>query len=252
MAFAFDHLVVIVSDLTRAIGAFEAAGFSVTPGGRHESPPTHNALIPFEHGGYIELLAFRGSADADAAREAWKAGTADATVVEKRFLPRLLRGEGIADVALHGFHAHGRAGMGGGIAWSGRLAMTRRRADGVRIEWELAFPDRDDLPFVIQDLTPRHLRIPSDPDDAMHPNGALGVERVTFRSRRPDEAAHAWCDAFGAEPVAEVTSAPTVQLASARFAFVAGDREGVSAVTIRGIGAVTEALRALGIDAAVR
>jgi hypothetical protein len=250
MSFAFDHLVVVVSDLARGIVTFESAGFTVISGGRHDAPPTHNALIPFEQGGYIELLAFRGSREAAAAREAWSAGSA--TGVERRFLSRLLRGEGMADVALHGADLRGLAAASDGVRWSERLPMSRRRPDGVKLEWDLAFPDRDDLPFVMVDRTPRSLRIPSDPDELMHPNGALGIARVMLRSPHPAESARAWTETFGAEPASEGTTIPTVRLASVRFAFAASESAGVSSATIQGIGAVGEAVRALGIDAALR
>lgn len=251
MSFAFDHLVVVVSDLARAIASFEAAGFSVTPGGRHDTPPTHNALIPFEHGGYLELLAFRGPSEADGARAAWEGGPARLSAIERRFLPRLLRGEGVADVALHGSDLRGLAAPGAGIRWSERVPMSRRRADGVRIEWELMFPDRDDLPFLIEDQTPRSLRVPSDPDASRHPNAALGIASVTFQTPRPAESARGWCEAFGAEPAAESAMA-AVKLGPVRIAFVAGEPERIATATIRGIGGASEVLRTLGIDAALR
>ena len=52
-----DHLVVVVPDLDTAIANYTALGFTVVPGGRHPIG-SHNALIAFEDGAYIELLAF--------------------------------------------------------------------------------------------------------------------------------------------------------------------------------------------------
>jgi catechol 2,3-dioxygenase-like lactoylglutathione lyase family enzyme len=52
----FDHAVIAVADLHRAIEAYRALGFDVFPGGRHEHRGTHNALIRFGGADYIELL----------------------------------------------------------------------------------------------------------------------------------------------------------------------------------------------------
>lgn len=52
-----DHLVVLVPDLEAAIQEYRRAGFTVVPGGTHPTG-THNALIGFGDGAYLELLAF--------------------------------------------------------------------------------------------------------------------------------------------------------------------------------------------------
>src|SRR5204862_6781240 len=52
-----DHLVVAVPDLDVARKSYEALGFTVVPGGRHPIG-THNALIAFADGAYLELIAF--------------------------------------------------------------------------------------------------------------------------------------------------------------------------------------------------
>ena len=54
-----DHVVIVVADLARAVADYEALGFTVAPGGEHADGRTHNALIPFADGMYIELIAFR-------------------------------------------------------------------------------------------------------------------------------------------------------------------------------------------------
>jgi hypothetical protein len=59
MANAIDHVVIVVRDLAQASADFAAAGFTVTPGGEHADGATHNALIPFADGAYIELIAFK-------------------------------------------------------------------------------------------------------------------------------------------------------------------------------------------------
>ena len=55
----FDHAVVIVPSLKRAVRSFERLGFRVVLGGR--TGPIHNALILFSDGTYIELTTNRFS-----------------------------------------------------------------------------------------------------------------------------------------------------------------------------------------------
>ncbi len=54
-----DHVVIVVTDLERAMTDYQALGFTVLPGGEHADGRTHNALIAFADGTYIELIAFR-------------------------------------------------------------------------------------------------------------------------------------------------------------------------------------------------
>ena len=53
-----DHLVILVRDLGSTVRDYEGLGFTVTPGGEHADGLTRNALIPFEDGSYLELVAF--------------------------------------------------------------------------------------------------------------------------------------------------------------------------------------------------
>src|SRR5256885_3067272 len=53
-----DHVVFVVRDLAAAMDDYRRRGFTVTPGGEHADGLTHNALIPFADGSYLELVAF--------------------------------------------------------------------------------------------------------------------------------------------------------------------------------------------------
>jgi hypothetical protein len=53
---------------------------------------------------------------------------------------------------------------------------------GERIEWETVRPHSNDLPFLCADITPRSLRVPEG-DVRNHPNGALGIARLTVAVR---------------------------------------------------------------------
>ncbi|MBI3971906.1 MAG: VOC family protein [Chloroflexi bacterium] len=64
----FDHIVVAVKDLKKAITTYrKGLGFTVVPGGEHPAAGTHNALVHFGIY-YAELLAVR---DPNAPRAQW-------------------------------------------------------------------------------------------------------------------------------------------------------------------------------------
>ena len=52
-----DHVAIVVNDLESAIASYMRAGFTVVRGGKHPIG-THNALIAFADGSYLELIAF--------------------------------------------------------------------------------------------------------------------------------------------------------------------------------------------------
>ena len=53
----FDHAVILVNDLEKGTEDYRAFGFNVFYGGKHADGKTHNALIVFRDGTYLELLA---------------------------------------------------------------------------------------------------------------------------------------------------------------------------------------------------
>ncbi len=162
-----DHIVITVPELERAMADYARLGFTVTRGGEHESFGSHNALIPFEDGSYLELIAFRderalGSSPAERRVAGWrnKAGFADVAL-----LP-----QGIAQEV--------EAARARGVALTEPQAGGRFRPDGQHVGWEFSFPSSTALPFLCADVTPRELRVP--PGEArQHPNGATGVLSVT-------------------------------------------------------------------------
>ena len=58
MIHGIDHIVILVSELESAIADYTALGFSVVRGGDHPGV-THNALVAFADGTYLELIAFK-------------------------------------------------------------------------------------------------------------------------------------------------------------------------------------------------
>jgi Glyoxalase-like domain len=161
-----DHLVILVSDLDLAAADYARLGFAVTPGGKHADGLTRNALIPFADGSYIELVSFLDPEDPTDNVWGWRG-----------FLPR----EGLIDycVASDDLESDVRRLISLGFGVDGPVDGGRRLPDGVEIRWRSARMRQEGrlLPFLIEDLTPRELRVPGGPA-AEHPNGATGFTRL--------------------------------------------------------------------------
>lgn len=157
-----DHLVIAVPDLERAVASYRALGFTVTPGGRHPVG-TYNALIPFQDGSYVELIAFY---EANPAHRWWAP---------------LQRGGGLVDFCAQtdALAADVAALRAAGVEIADPAPMSRQRPDGYDVRWVLAIPRegyRGVVPFLIEDTTPRAERVPGD---TAHPNGATGLHTLT-------------------------------------------------------------------------
>lgn len=164
-----DHAVVLVSDLAQAIPRWQQDGFTVTPGGTHADGITHNALVCFADGSYIELLAFLKPPPAN---HRWAHlqgywGPIDYVIASDDI------GATVRDLRVKNL-PYGNVIDGG-----------RTRLDGVTLQWRSAFPtDRNaGLPFLIQDVTRRSLRVPAG-DPTLHNNAASGI--VQLRVDVPD------------------------------------------------------------------
>ncbi len=155
-----DHVVVAVHDLDAAIASYRATGFTVQVGGTHPGRTSHNALIVFQDGAYIELIAWA----APAPTERWW------RVVQEH-------GEGIVDFALlprDAAAALAAAQARGLQTMTGPLEGGRVRPDGVQLRWQTVRHATPELPFLCGDITPRSLRVPEG-DVRQHANGALGI-----------------------------------------------------------------------------
>lgn len=179
VGYQIDHIVIGVNDLESASDDFQRAGFQVTPGGEHSSGNTHNVLVGFADGAYLELIAFKDKPPRP----------------DHKWGERLARGEGFLDFALAGGNLEVKAARldQAGIGHGGVRPLGRLRPDGQRIDWLLLNPvsDAAPLPFLIDDITPRELRVPSGPA-AEHPLGAAGVNGVRLLVTDLDRAAAAF------------------------------------------------------------
>jgi hypothetical protein len=158
-----DHLVVVVNDLEQAANDYEQLGFTVVPGGRHPVG-SHNALISFADGSYLEIIAFY--------REA----------LDHRWWDPLLKDERLVDYCMQTDDLAGdtRKLRGAGVAINDPVPWSRSRPDGYELKWVLSLATgshRGVAPFLIQDVTARDERIPRQRD---HKNGVTGIDKLTI------------------------------------------------------------------------
>lgn len=159
----FDHAIVAVRDLEAAIANYRALGFTVYYGGKHTHKSTHNGLIALADGSYLELLAPVEPDDLDGSVE------------------MLAHGEGFGGYALltkdlDGDVARLRAD---GIDCSEPADGNRERHDGVAVKWRAANVGATRNPFLITDVTPHNLRVPTEAEMVQHKNGARAIAELT-------------------------------------------------------------------------
>ena len=163
-----DHVAIVVNELESAIASYSRAGFTVVRGGKHPIG-THNALIAFNDGSYLELIAFL------------KLRTGH------RWQAALEKGSGIVDFCMStddlgaDIESMRRAGAKIGDPSS----LTRDRPDGYHLSWVLAIPEapfNGQVPFLIKDDTPRDERVPRE---RSHPNGATGIRTLAIAVNDP-------------------------------------------------------------------
>jgi Glyoxalase-like domain len=180
-----DHASVCGSELESLQQAFAEVGLKADYGGRHANGVTQMALLGLEDGSYLELIApqkpgaFAGSdwakfMAADSGACAW-AVTVDDVGGE---LARLKRS---------------------GIEGKGPFPGSRQRPDGTVLQWETARVGSGTpgatLPFLIQDKTPRSLRV--QPSASVKASGLAGIAIVVLGVRHLDQAIALFRRAYG-------------------------------------------------------
>ena len=171
MTLRFDHAVIAVNDLQQAISDYRELGFNPVYGGEHVGGQTHNALIVFQDGTYLELLAPTSPALLDSLDPNDRGS----------FLFLLKEGEGLVGYALgsNDLEADVAAMQTRKVAVTLRPATGRARPDGQQLQWRSAMLDNGFMnPFFIQDITPRTLRVPDDPAVTTQPNEVTGIARI--------------------------------------------------------------------------
>lgn len=162
MILGIDHLVIVVGDLDKAAKDYERLGFTVVPGGQHPVG-SHNALISFSDGSYLELIAFY--------REA----------IDHRWWAPLRKGERLVDFCFQtdDLRSDTKRLRETAVAINDPVPWSRKRPDGYELKWLLSLATgshRGVAPFLIEDVTRREERIPRE---TSHKNGVTGICKVT-------------------------------------------------------------------------
>jgi hypothetical protein len=191
MQIKVDHASVCGPELEPMRQAFASNGLATDYGGPH-AKVTQMALLGFEDGSYLELIApqkpgvVEGSSWAkfmagDAGPCAWAVGSADIKADVARLKER-------------------------GVETSGPEPGSRKRPDGRVLEWETASAGPGGhgamLPFIIQDHTPRSLRV--QPSSSLKDSGLSGIEVVVLGVKDLQAASELFRRAYGwAAPAVE-------------------------------------------------
>ena len=116
-----DHLVIVVNDLAEATSDYQRLGFTVVPGGRHPAG-SHNALISFQDGSYLEIIAFYRDA------------------VDHRWWDPLSKGERLVDFCFQTDDLRGDTEKlrAAGVSINNPVPWSRKRPDGYELKWLLS------------------------------------------------------------------------------------------------------------------
>lgn len=205
-----DHLVILVEVLEDAVAGYEELGFTVTPGGEHADGLTRIALVPFADGTYLALVAFVDSTDERDNVWGWR--------------PFSEVGGGLIDycVASSDLAADVRRLEAAGFGVDGPDAGGRRLPDGTELRWKSARMRQEGrvAPFLIEDETPRALRIPNE-RSTRHPNGARGISRLSISTHDATQTRHALAALSGIQD--ETSGNTTFRIGSHELVVVAPD-----------------------------
>ena len=193
-----DHLVIMFKELESAISAYRDLGFTVVPGGEHPAG-THNALVAFADGAYLELIAFKRPNDQHRWWDVAQAGGG--------FIDFCMAADDLAS-AIQAFRA-------ANVRMSDPVSGSRVRPDGYRLAWVVAAAPKPFIfqaPFLIQDQTPREERIGKE---TRHANGVTGVAGITVATDDVARVRGWWSPVLG-QPGTEMERAD-IDAAGVRF-----------------------------------
>ncbi len=183
-----DHASVCVSELETMRRAFAEVGLKTDYGGPHANGVTHMALLGFEDGSYLELIAPQ-----------------TAGAVEGSDWARFMAANAGAcawAVAVPDIDSEVARLKHSGVKVEGPFPGSRKRPDGTVLQWQTArvgggTPGAT-LPFLIQDQTPRSLR--AQPSASVKGSGLTGIARTVLGVRDLDAAIALFRQAYGWSP----------------------------------------------------
>ena len=188
MSLALDHIVIAVADLEAAFADYTALGFTVIRGGEHANGITHNVLVVFQDGAYLELIAWKRPEPGNRWSDIFHT-----------------HGEGFVDHALlpDNTAAVVSRAQARGLDIADPVPGGRNRPDGERLEWQTARSPKADVPFLCGDITPRRLRV-QEGDVRRHANGVTGVARLMIAVNDVDVSTKRYAALLGSDvPSAE-------------------------------------------------
>lgn len=196
MPLQLDHAVIAVTDLDTAIQDYRSLGFIVVRGGVHANRATHNALITFSNGTYLELLA--------ATNEPIRPGVIDFSIM-------LQHGEGLVGFALRSndLAADATRLRANGFSVGNAIPGERCREDGTLVQWKLMLLDGGFAPFLIEDVTLRSHRIPTELAITNHSNSVTGLHAVEIAVRDLLGTRERYAKLLGLSPQSLDASAPS-------------------------------------------
>lgn len=172
---AVDHAVFTWDELEDITAVLTDVGLAPDYGGEHADGTTEMALVGFDDGSYLELIAATAGEDPPVR---WPEGIADAAGPYSWCL-------GVEDVRqelVRLIHA--------GIAVSGPERGSRERPDGTLVEYDSAVYGTAEsigrLPFLVEDRTPRRYRV--QPSESVTGGPLTGVANVVVAVADADAA----------------------------------------------------------------
>jgi catechol 2,3-dioxygenase-like lactoylglutathione lyase family enzyme len=188
MILGIDHILIAVEDLAKAMEVYRRLGFEVTVGGDHPTVGTHNALVALSDGCYLELIGVK------------KPELAQQFPFGQQVLEALAKPNRLVGYAMESSDINGdvQAIRDRGLAIAKAPPGGRVRPDGQQVSWRTAHPDNAQQPFLIQDATPRTLRVPP-PNEGLGGTAKLGWVEVGASDLQP--AITAYMQLLGERPV---------------------------------------------------
>ncbi len=168
-----DHVTVGGPDLADLESRFRATGLEPVYGGRHSNGVTHMSIVALGDGSYVELISAVDPADLGRDSFPWWGGQIAGDGGPCAWCVR------VDDIA-----AEIERLRAAGVPVRGPVAMNRKLPDGRSAEWEVAFAGDGEpgslLPFMIEDKTPREIRVPAPTTETATRVAAvvLGVEAL--------------------------------------------------------------------------
>lgn len=235
MAWQFDHAVIVVRDLDKAVAGYEQAGFAVARGGRHPDTSAENGLIGLDGDTYLELFSFADPAKAPRHHANWPPFESGGG-----FGSFWCRTQAIADDVTRMRAA--------GVRAEDSRAGSRVRPDGFEVKFRLMVPSRDEFPYVpalIEDVTPLAERLPQP---TPHRKGVSRISAITCAVPDLQKTAAFYGALFG-RPVAAEGRALPIQLGATNVRFV--EQAGPVGVQSIELEAATGRRRTIGPDAQI-